>query len=204
MWDQGWGDDPPKGYFRAILERVHNPSFRRVDISCVVVSLFLEYQVLYYTTGADLGLILTDFLNEGPREKASRGAPGNFFLIFKVPKVPFLGFLSNARKLEKENICPDYFPESSIIVILLLKMFIVKNLTDFRKTVETGVDPRLHQTYICLTDVLTCLLNLILSAVSIHTPKISRQSFIYVTFGDEQTVHLTLSLKKVYVWSSIL
>ena len=64
-------------------------------------------------------------------------------MIFKVPKVPFLGFLSNARKLEIENICPDYFPESSIIVILLLKMFIVKNLTDFRKTVETGVDPRL-------------------------------------------------------------
>ena len=64
-------------------------------------------------------------------------------MIFKVPEVPFLGFLSNARKLEKENICPDYFPESSIIVILLLKMFIVKNLTDFRKTVETGVDPRL-------------------------------------------------------------
>ena len=69
-------------------------------------------------------------------------------MIFKVPKVPFPGFLSNARKLEKENICPDHFPdfnlESSIIVILLLKMFIVKNLTDFRKTVETGVDPRLN------------------------------------------------------------
>ena len=96
------------------------------------------------TPGADLGSILTDFLKEWPREQASRGAPGNFFLIFKVPKVPFLGFLSNARKLEKENICPDYFPESSIIVILLLKMFIVKNLTDFRKTVETGVDPRLN------------------------------------------------------------
>ena len=54
----------------------------------------------------------------------------------------------------------------------------------------------LHQTYISLTDVLTCLLNLILFAISIHTPKISRQSFRYVTFGDEQTVHLTLSLKK--------
>ena len=64
-------------------------------------------------------------------------------MSFKVPKVPFLGFLSNARKLEKESIFPDYFPESSIIVILLLKMFILKNLTDFRKTVETGVDPRL-------------------------------------------------------------
>ena len=47
-----------------------------------------------------------------------------------------------------------------------------------------------------LTDVLTCLLNLILFAISIHTPKIFRQSFKYVTFGDEQTVHLKLSLKK--------
>ena len=50
---------------------------------------------------------------------------------------------------KKENICPDYFPEGSIIVILLLKMFIVKNLTDFRKTVETGVDPRLD--FLCYT-----------------------------------------------------
>ena len=94
-------------------------------------------------SGADLGLILTDFLTEGPREQASRGAPGNFFWFLKSLKFPFLGFLSNDRKLEKENIFPDYFPESSIIVILLLKMFILKNLTDFRKTVETGVDPRL-------------------------------------------------------------
>ena len=69
----------------------------------------------------------------------------------------------------------------------------------------------LHQTYINLTDVLTCFIkfdiirniwytnlftNLILFAILIHTPKISRQSFKYVTFGDEQTVHLTLSLKK--------
>ena len=37
-----------------------------------------------------------------------------------------------------------------------------------------------------------------LFAMSIHTPKLSRQSFryMYVTFGDEQTVQLTLSLKK--------
>ena len=54
----------------------------------------------------------------------------------------------------------------------------------------------LFQTYISLTDVLTCSLNLILFAISIHTPKIFPQSFRYVTFGDEQTVHLTLSLKK--------
>ena len=49
-------------------------------------------------TGADLGYILTDFLNEGPREQASREARG-------LTKVPFPRFLSNARKLEKENIC---------------------------------------------------------------------------------------------------
>ena len=33
---------------------------------------------LTQTSGADLGLILTDFLNE-TREQASRGAPGIFF-----------------------------------------------------------------------------------------------------------------------------
>ena len=69
-------------------------------------------------------------------------------MIFKVPKVPFLGFLSNAQNFVKENICPDYFPESSIIVILLLKMFVIKNLTDFHKTVETGVDPRLCPSFL--------------------------------------------------------
>ena len=30
--------------------------------------------------------------------------------------------------------------ESSIIIIIIKNMFITKNLTDFRKTVETGVD----------------------------------------------------------------
>ena len=43
---------------------------------------------------------------------------------------------------KKKTFVQTIFPDSSIIVILLLKMFIVKNLTDFRKTVETGVDPR--------------------------------------------------------------
>ena len=31
-----------------------------------------------------------------------------------------------------------------MVVYMLRPMFIVKNLTDFRKTVETGVDPRLR------------------------------------------------------------
>ena len=37
--------------------------------------------------------------------------------------------------------------ESSIIIIIIIiikNMFIMKNLTDFRKTVETGVDPPLN------------------------------------------------------------
>ena len=63
-------------------------------------------------------------------------------------------------------------------------------------SLPTVVPQQLHQTYISLTDVLTCLLNLILFAISIHTTKISRQSFRYVAFRDEQTVHLTLFLKK--------
>ena len=37
---------------------------------------------------------------------------------------------------------PDFNLESSTIIIK--NMFIMKNLTDFRKTVETGVDPRLR------------------------------------------------------------
>ena len=49
--------------------------------------------------GADLGLILTDFLNEGPREQASRGAPGNFFWFLKSLKFPFLGFCLMPRIL---------------------------------------------------------------------------------------------------------
>ena len=43
--------------------------------------------------------------------------------------------ISNARKLEKTLIIPwNHFPE---------KIFFVKNLTDFRKTMETGVDSHL-------------------------------------------------------------
>ena len=70
------------------------------------------------------------------------------FLDINSLKFPFRGFWFiewglNAWKLEKENICPDHFPdfylESSIII---KNMFIMKNLTDFRKTVETDVDPR--------------------------------------------------------------
>ena len=45
---------------------------------------------------------------------------------------------------KKENICPDHFPDFNLGSFIIIKsMFIMKNLTDFRKTVETGVNP--HQ-----------------------------------------------------------
>ena len=45
---------------------------------------------------------------------------------------------------KKENICPDRFPDFNLGSFIIIKsMFIMKNLTDFRKTVETGVNPHL-------------------------------------------------------------
>ena len=45
---------------------------------------------------------------------------------------------------KKENICPDHFPDFNLGSFIIIKsMFIMKNLTDFRKTVEIGVNPRL-------------------------------------------------------------
>ena len=88
-------------------------------------------------------------INEGLREQASRGARGNVTLgIFFESSLSQVSDLltgtSNSQKLEKENICPDHFADfylkSSIIVE---NIFIMKNLTNFRKRVETGVDPNL-------------------------------------------------------------
>ena len=47
---------------------------------------------------------------------------------------------------KKENICPDHFPDFKLGSFIIIKsMFIMKNLTDFRKTVETGVNPHLEK-----------------------------------------------------------
>ena len=47
---------------------------------------------------------------------------------------------------KKENICPDHFPDFNLGSFIIIKsMFIMKNLTDFRKTVETGVNPHLEK-----------------------------------------------------------
>ena len=66
--------------------------------------------------GADLGLILTDFLNEGPREKASRGAPGNFFWFLKSLKFPFSGFCLMPGNWKKKTFVQTIFQK----VLLLL------------------------------------------------------------------------------------
>ena len=66
--------------------------------------------------GADLGLILTDFLNEGPREKASRGAPGNFFWFLKSLKFPFSGFYLMPGNWKKKTFVQTIFQK----VLLLL------------------------------------------------------------------------------------
>ena len=67
---------------------------------------------------------------------------GNF-LEFWLPKVPFPGFLSNSDKIFTD--CPHHFPDFILKSFFLNQKYIcyTKNLTDFRKTVETGVDPRL-------------------------------------------------------------
>ena len=47
---------------------------------------------------------------------------------------------------KKKTFVPvDHFPDFNLesATIIIKNMFIMKNLTDFRKTVETGLDPRL-------------------------------------------------------------
>ena len=52
-----------------------------------------------------------------------------------------------------------YWPDSNLGSVFIIKItFIMKNVNDFRKTVETGVDPRLYslvviQRCVCLKTV---------------------------------------------------
>ena len=75
-----------------------------------------------------------------PKVQASGGGGGKggsgYALPWEIfPKVPFSGFLS-----QSDRILADFSLESFICI----KMYsFIKNLTDFRKTVETGVDPHL-------------------------------------------------------------
>ena len=52
---------------------------------------------------------------------------------------------------KKKRFVQTIFESSIIIIIIIIKnMFIMKNLTDFRKTVETGVDPPLNTGHLIL------------------------------------------------------
>ena len=89
--------------------------------------------------GADLGLILTDFLNERRRPKLLRG-PG------ACPNGKFFSILTSQSPLSwvSESFIQDNLASFiSSDEALQLNISIIKNLTGFRKTVETGVDPPL-------------------------------------------------------------
>ena len=79
------------------------------------------------------------FPKRAAKAQASRGVrrrapPGNV-LDFHSLKSPFLDFIV---------IQTGYWPDSNLGSVFIIKIiFIMKNVTDFRKTVETGVDPRL-------------------------------------------------------------
>ena len=80
------------------------------------------------------------FPQRAPKAEASRGVrrrppPGNFLDFYSL-KSPFLGFIVIQK---------GYWPDSNLESVFIIKnIFVMKNVTDFRKTVETGVDPRLN------------------------------------------------------------
>ena len=57
--------------------------------------------------------------------------------------MPFPGCLSHSDGIFTD--CPNHFPDINFesLKFFTKNIFIMKNLTDFRKTVETGMDPRL-------------------------------------------------------------
>ena len=63
--------------------------------------------------------------------------PQDIFFDFNSLKSPFLGF----RLIQTGN-CPNHFRDFNLEFTFIKKyvLFIMKNLTDFRKMVETGMD----------------------------------------------------------------
>ena len=69
-----------------------------------------------------------------------------------MQKFPFLGFCLMPGNWKKKTFVPvDHFPDFNLesATIIIKNMFIMKNLTDFRKTVETGVNPHLDTRIKC-------------------------------------------------------
>ena len=88
---------------------------------------------------------MTAFLDElrkcnllgGVREHATQ----EIFFRFQFPKVPFPEFLSHSDKIFTDS--PNHFPDFNLESFGFLPKTYMKNLTDFRKTVENCMDPRL-------------------------------------------------------------
>ena len=105
------------------------------------------------------------FPKRAPKAQASRGVrrrppPGNF-LDFHSLKSPFLGFIVIQK---------GYWPDSNLESVFIIKnIFVTKNVTDFRKTVETGVDPHLMCMHV-ITVISVRTLNSRASAATYHLP----------------------------------
>ena len=89
-------------------------------------------------------------MNEGQRKQASRGARGNLTLgIYFGSSLSQVSDLLRAHLMfrnwkKRTFFCPDHFPDFNLKSSIIVKnIFIMKNLTDFRKRVETGVNPNL-------------------------------------------------------------
>ena len=82
--------------------------------------------------------MLTDFLNGRPQKQTSKGGPSKIILDF-FSQTAFESFRQDIyclpKLFDRFQLGKDFCSGKNI--------FIMKNLTDFYKTVETGVDPRL-------------------------------------------------------------
>ena len=82
--------------------------------------------------------------DRSPTSRAFRGhGPQGNFLDFNSLKVPFPGFLSHSDRILTDH--PNHYPDFDLesLKFFTKNIFIMKNLTDFRKTVETSMDPHL-------------------------------------------------------------
>ena len=77
-------------------------------------------------------------INTAAFNRINTAADRKFFWIF--------GFLSHSDRILTD--CPNHFPDFNLesLFFLIKNIFIMKNLTNFHKTVETYVDPRLLST----------------------------------------------------------
>ena len=79
------------------------------------------------------------------------------FFGFYLPKVPFPGFLGHVRQdigqfhspqMKASKSADNFISRFNLEAFLIENIFIMKNLTDSCKTVETSVDPRLSTFHI--------------------------------------------------------